>query len=251
MLRTLALAGVALTLSGSLVGQQSYTAEPTDPARGAEFRVRVENVSTAKTLKLSTGETAPAPTAPVLWVVHTNTDLLFTDGAADRGQGLESLAEEGNPEPLAQALKGKAGVVAVGAVAVPLGDMGPGPILPGKAYEFTFTGAPGQKLTLAFMFGQSNDLFYAPDGRGIALFDPNGVPLNGDVTATLVLWDAGTEVNQEPGLGADQAPRQPQPNTGAAERGTVRPVKDGYTYPRTDDVVRVTVTPVSMGLAGH
>jgi len=250
MTRTIALVGAALAVAGSVAAQQQ-SAMGGMATRGSTFRVRVENVSTDKTLKLSNGQTAPAPTAPVLWAVHGGTDLLFVDGMADRGLGLESLAEDGNPEPLVKALMSRPGVAAAGAVAVPQGDMGPGPILPGKAYEFTFTAEPGQKLTVAFMFGQSNDLFYAPDGRGLALFDALGAPLNGDVTATLVLWDAGTEVNQEPGLGSEQAPRQKQANTGTAERGVVRPVQDRYTYPRTDDVVRVTVTPVPTGMAGH
>lgn len=218
-------------------------------AKGTEFTVRVENVSTPTTLKLSNGETAPAPTAPVLWVVHTSQDPLFTKGQRDRGQGLESLAEDGDPSMLATWLRGKPGIVAVGAVAVPVGDREPGPALPGKAFELRFTAEPGQKLTIAMMFGQSNDLFYAPAGEGIALFDTGGKPLAGDIASKLVLWDAGTEVNQEPGLGPDQAPRQAAPNTGANENGTVRPVRDRYTYPAVGEVIRVTVTPgpVMMG----
>jgi hypothetical protein len=94
---------------------------------------------------------------------------------------------------------------------------------------------------LAFMFGQSNDLFYAPKDEGIALFDGSR-PITKDITSQLVLWDAGTEQNQEPGLGPDQAPRQKQPNTGQAEKGVVRLVKDSFTYPATGDVVRVTIT---------
>ncbi len=211
-----------------------------------EFTVRVENVSTTSTLKLSNGETAPAPTAPVLWVVHTGKDPVFTDGQKDRGHGLESLAEEGDPSKLATALEGKAGIVKVGAVAIPVGDMEPGPALPGKVFEMKFTASPGEKLTLAFMFGQSNDLFYAPVGEGIALFDSNGKALSGNITSKLVLWDAGTEVNQEPGLGPDQAPRQAGPNTGATEHGIVRLVKDQFTYPKVGEVVRVTVTPQPM-----
>ena len=41
-------------------------------------------------------------------------------------------------------------------------------------------------------------------------------------------------------------PRQKAPNTGAAENGvvqTIEKVKDGFHYPRTRDVLRVTVTP--------
>jgi hypothetical protein len=234
-------------LTVALLAPLTATAAAAQGAHPAtEFTVRIENVSTATTLKLSNGQTAPAPTAPVLWVVHTNRDPLFTDGARDRGQGLEALAEDGNPARLAEALRGMAGIVAAGAVNMPEGDREPGPILPGKAYQLTFSAHPGQKLTLAFMFGQSNDLFYAPYGAGIELFDASGKPLAGDITAKLVLWDAGTEVNQEPGLGPDQAPRQRADNTGADERGTVRLVSDGFTYPKTGDVIRVTVTPKPM-----
>ena len=100
------------------------------------------------------------------------------------------------------------------------------------------------------MFGQSNDLFYAPGESGIALFDAHGKPLQGDVTSQLALWDAGTEVNQEPGLGADQAPRQKMPNTGASERKPVGLVKDSFTYPPTVEVLKVTITP-SPEMAQH
>src|SRR5206468_3538220 len=64
----------------------------TGPARRTTFTVRIENVSTASTLRLSNGQTAPAPNAPGLWVVHDEPDPLFTAGAKDRDQGLERLA---------------------------------------------------------------------------------------------------------------------------------------------------------------
>jgi hypothetical protein len=96
------------------------------------------------------------------------------------------------------------------------------------------------------MFAQSNDLFYAPREEGIALFDASGKPIRGDVTSQILLWDAGTEVNEESGLGPNQAPLQAAPNTGPAENGVVRPiteVKDGFHYPTVPQVLRVTITP--------
>jgi hypothetical protein len=57
-----------------------------------------------------------------------------------------------------------------------------------------------------------------------------------------MLWDAGTEVNQAPGIGADQAPRQKMTNTGADENGVVHVVKDGFSYPETKDVLRITIS---------
>jgi hypothetical protein len=215
--------------------------------RAVQFTVRVENVSTPQTLKLSTGMTAPAPTAPILWTITDDGNPLFAAGRVDRGLGLERLAEEGNPGVLADYIKERLKAVAAsGAVTTPVGDTAAGPITPGKSYEFTVSAAPGQKLTLAFMFGQSNDWFYAPGAKGIVLFDASGKPLSRDVTGELSLWDAGTEVNEEPGLGANQAPRQVAPNTGPSERKPIRLVrqlKGEYSdkAPRTADVVRVTV----------
>ena len=75
------------------------------------------------------------------------------------------------------------------------------------------------------MMGQSNDWFYAPAESGIDLFE-NGRGISGDITSQMVLWDAGTEVDQEPGIGSDQGPRQKAPNTGVAENGVVRNAKD-------------------------
>ncbi|UCC71927.1 MAG: spondin domain-containing protein [Gemmatimonadota bacterium] len=69
-------------------------------------------------------------------------------------------------------------------------------------------------------------------------------PISGDVTSQLMLWDAGTEVNQKPGIGLDQAPRQSGPDSGAAESATVRLVDDGFTYPGVSDVINVTITPI-------
>lgn len=98
------------------------------------------------------------------------------------------------------------------------------------------------KLYMALMFGQSNDLFYAPDAAGIALFDPDGNPLSGDVTEKLVLWDAGTEANEEEGVGPNQAPRQKTANTGTTENGVVRRARDVRFYGKNAELFRVTVT---------
>jgi hypothetical protein len=91
------------------------------------------------------------------------------------------------------------------------------------------------------MFGQSNDLFYSND-RPIVLFS-GGKPVSGDMTAQISLWDAGTEVNEEPGLGANQGPRQKSPDAGTAEHESVAHVRDRYKYPRVAEVLRLTITP--------
>lgn len=233
--------------AASLDGMKESTGMKTAGGMQAQgprtFKIHVENVSTTATLKLSNGGTAPAPTSPVFWTVFTGRCPLFSVGKADQGWGLESLAEDGNPTALVAKFTGMAHHAAAGAVAVPNGDTDAGPLLPGKSFDITLTAERGQRLMLAMMFGQSNDLFYAPDPAGIALFDKQGAPITGDITKQFVLWDAGTEVNQEPGLGADQGPRQKGPNTGTDEHGMVRVVKDGFPYPTVTGVLKVTVTP--------
>jgi len=61
-----------------------------------------------------------------------------------------------------------------GHFAVPVGAAGPGPLLPGGTYEFLFHAGPGLHLSFATKFVQSNDFFYAPEGRGIAVWDDGG-----------------------------------------------------------------------------
>lgn len=138
---------------------------------------------------------------------------------------------------------------ASGVFNTPDGAGSPGPILPGQSYSFSFKAAGDARLSFATMFVQSNDLFVAPDGAGIALFNA-GTPISGDVTAMIELWDAGTEVNEEPGVGANQAPRQSGPNTGADENGVVQLVSavgDGFNYPPVADIIQVTITPTTSG----
>ncbi len=139
-------------------------------ASGAtKFTIKVENISKGEVLKLSNGKSAPFVSAPVLWVIHTGSSPIFTGGQLDEGKGLEKLAETGNPSPLVKSLTGAPRVIAVGADDHPIGATAGGPITPGQGYEFEVTAQPGQFLSTAWMFGQSNDLFYSNE-RPIALF---------------------------------------------------------------------------------
>jgi hypothetical protein len=227
-----------------MAGEEAMGEEMTDEEMMGEemmgeetsFLVRIENVGDEAQSAMTT------PFAPGVWVVHTAADPLFSAGQADRGQGLEALAEDGDPTALAAAVAGQAGVSTSGAFNTPVGATDPGPLPPGEAYEFTIVAVPGDMLSLATMFVQSNDLFYAPDGAGIALFNSDGTPVSGDVTGQIQLWDAGTEANQEPGVGPDQAPRQAGPDTGPDENGVVQIVSDEFAYPDTSSTILVTIT---------
>ncbi len=143
---------------------------------------------------------------------------------------------------LAKSLEGGKGIRSFTVFNTPVGGSAPGPITPGAAYELTISAMPGERLSMTIMMGQSNDWFYVPAESGIELFK-NGRAISGDVASQLIMWDAGTEVDQEPGIGPDQGPRQKALNTGKAENGVVHKIQDGKMYSRTSSVMRITITP--------
>jgi hypothetical protein len=215
-------------------------AKGTGDRKQVSFKVRVENIADAAGISAQDGSKYPFALSPGFYLLSNKKNLIFEDGKKASSQ-LEAQAEDGNPSLFLKKYLTRLGSINTGVFNIPVGGNMPAPIFSGGAFEFQINATPGMKLNLAFMYGQSNDLFYAPDAA-IDLFDANGNPLGGDVTDKFKLWDAGTEVNQAPGLGPDQGPRQKGPNTGADENGVVRLVNDGFTYPETKSVLRVTVT---------
>ena len=231
------LALVAVTMSAQIAVTSAM-----DQHTATKFTVRIENISSTDGQTAADGTRWPFALSPGMFVLNQKNPL-FTEGKAAKANGLEAQAEDGNPAGLVSSLEKMHHAGALhGVFNTPAGAMGPGPIGPGAAYEFSFSATPKMKLYMALMFGQSNDLFYAPDATGIALFDKKGTPLSGDVTDKLVLWDAGTEVNEEEGVGPTQAPRQKTANTGTTENGVVRRAKDVRFYGKNAELFRVTVT---------
>ncbi len=203
------------------------------------FRVRIENHS---------DETStPTPFSPGVWTVAAGSDTLFTEGTADWGDGLEELAEEGAPETLAGSLSSDDALYGSGVFDELSGSATTGKALPGEAFEFDVTASPdAPNLAFASMFGQSNNVFIGPDGDGIPLFDEQGDPLpERDVTDLVKLWDAGTERNQAPLMGPDQAPREASSGVGP-EEATIAPFSDTTrALPTADAIVDVSVSEAS------
>jgi hypothetical protein len=149
---------------------------------------------------------------------------------------------------LAKSLQSVKGIKSIVVFTTPIGAAGAGPTTPGAAYEFTISAMRGDRLSLTTMMGQSNDWFYAPAESGIDLFK-NSKAISGNITSQIILWDAGTEVDQEPGIGSDQGPRQKAPNTGKAENGVVRNAKDvkyGHAFSKVASVIRITIKPAQV-----
>lgn len=216
---------------------------PGEKDRGNGLEAIAEDGDTSKLFTVLAGSELTTSLTSVIWAVHEDTmgvGVFFTDGEADRGEGLEAVAEDGDATALAAAVEASM-VSATGVAAIPDGADSADKLFPGNSYSFTFEAAPGQFLSFVSMFVESNDLFFAPKADGIALFDDMGTPVHGQVTKYVKLWDAGTEVNEEPGVGENQAPRQAGPNTGEDENGVVRKADGGY--PPVPAIIRVTITP--------
>lgn len=184
--------------------------------------------------------------APGVWAAHTGPSPLFTPGSS-ASAGLEALSEDGMTSPMLEEAREADGVVIAGT----FGQVEAGvsydenPIAPGKSATFQFRATPGQKISLATMFIQSNDVFLGTTADGIELFDGDS-PRLGTFESELRLWDAGTEVNEEPGTGPNQAPRQAAPDTGPDEDGTVAELTgnedgSGFSYPGPSATIRLTI----------
>lgn len=81
---------------------------PTPATR--EFTVRIQNASQdGVTLQTSQGA-KPVRQSPGVWALAAGTEPLFSVGVVDRGQGLEQIAEEGNPMRLGTTIKPLSGL---------------------------------------------------------------------------------------------------------------------------------------------
>ncbi|SEM73435.1 hypothetical protein SAMN05216436_10733 [bacterium A37T11] len=110
-------------------------------------------------------------------------------------------------------------------------------ILPGETVSFTVSAGKGQRLSFAAMYGLSNDLFFAPENPGIALYTDAGEAIEGDVSASVKLWDNGTRVNQKPGAAVV--------HPGTAENKMIREVTNmddqGNSYEAASKLLKVTL----------
>lgn len=235
---------IGLALLTACYVSQLTVAVATRKTAATKFTIRVENISNPEGMTASNGEKFPFALSPGLFVLSEKNAALFSEGKAARKNGLEMQAEDGDPAGLVSSLVTMNHSSNLhGVFNTPVGAMAAGPIRPGDSFEFTVTAVPGMKMFMAQMFGQSNDWFYAPSVNGIALFDSKDNPIGGDITNQLYLWDAGTEKDEEIGIGPNQGPRQKGMNIGEAENGVVHRVKDTRWAGRNAEFFRVTITP--------
>jgi hypothetical protein len=189
-----------------------------------------------------------SPLSGVVWAVHQGDVGLFGVGSP-ASAGLERLVESGRPQPLLEQLAGADQLEQYGAEP----DDG-GVIHSGETIEFRLRAAAGDHLSLVTGYLAANDKFVATRPMGVALFDEQGEPRTGDLDWALGLFDAGTEVDEPPGLGANQFERQSLSNGGVDENELVREVHgqwQGFHYPPPEQILSVRITPVSRTRPNH
>lgn len=215
-----------------------------NPVTERTFTVTIQNVSTATTLQAGAFPDRTAPLSPGIWAVIDGGTLFTLDAQADLGT--ERLAEEGSTAEKFVALNGQSWVEAQGTFMSTGGVDGP-IIGAGETTTFTFKASPGDELQIMTMFGQSNDWFYSFFGGGLDLFDNAEDPINGDVTSELALYDAGTELDEMPGLGLTQK----ADHLATIDVGPIDPVDQvkiatsrhtTFIIPPTSSVIKVTIS---------
>jgi hypothetical protein len=219
----------------------------TDAGRSSDagpthFRVTLRNTSDGS-YRTSQGTELPVVFGPGVFAVGSGEPPLFRSGEAAT-PGFEQLAEDGMPKPAFKELEARRGFDGglFGADSATTYD--DSPLVAGKTADFVLDAVPGDRLEFAMMWSQSNDVFVATEPGGVPLFD-GGLPLVGVVTTGISLWDAGTEVNQEPGLGDSQAPRQAAPGDGQPEGGVITELisnrdASGFSYPSLADTLEIS-----------
>lgn len=215
-----------------------------DVAQIATLRMTLTNVSAPGDLQPSSGPAQDHAFAPGIVIVHDETFALFVPGEPIAYAEVEAMAEDGNPDPLKTLLATDPAVTSMQYISRQVSDTdyANAPMHPGESASTSVTVIEGQYVTVAFMVGQSNDAIIAT-GTPVAGF-VDGEPASGDWTGELGLWDVGTEVNEELGLGANQAPRQAAAGDGDAENQPVTAIDgtdgSGFGFPEVGDIAELT-----------
>ncbi len=172
-----------------------------------------EEGSTGAPLRLSSSMSVLSPS--VAYVHEGNQTPLFTNGEAiSTDNGLEELAEDGDPQLAYEYLNAMENVTAYRS------DAG---AAPGELITFTVEAIPGQRLNFATMLVATNDWFISNNQAGIELFNEDGTPKSEFDISKNYLYDSGTEFDQEVGLG-DGQPMLGNVNVAEDSNTTVRRV---------------------------
>jgi len=178
------------------------------------------------------------PLSPVLVVIYKGSvNPFYKTGENDRGEGLKDLAQQGNADILASALRLKSGMKNVYVLKEPTTTV----LLPkingaagGKVSQMLSVSA-GDRVAIATMYGFSNDWFFATTGNGV------DATVTGDVSSSIGLFDDGTAVNQFPGAGITQFNLAGTPLTESIAIQAVPNPNAFTTLPAINNFIKVTI----------
>lgn len=244
MNRLLILAGIVL-LAGCKDDCDDDMNPVTDNSR--MFRVQVENVSTTTTLEPGAMPDRSVPLSHGVWAVYNAGSLFTVDQQSD--EGTSRIAEDGVTTVKTNELNMGVTISSNGEFVAPGGPDNGAAIFMGESSTFTFEAKPGDKLQIQSMFVQSNDWFYAFRNGGLPLF-LGSTPVSGNVTSELLLYDAGTEADELPGMGSTQKPDQAPLDINIGPADSVNKVTvatqrhSSFIIPPTSGVIKITVTPL-------
>ena len=176
-------------------------------------------------------------------VYKGNENPFYKTGENDRGEGLKDLAQKGNADILAAALRIKPAVKAVYVLKAPSTTV----LLPringaaGGKVSQQLQLNPGDKIAIATMYGFSNDWFFATTGDDLNINLINSKNGSGDVSANIGLFDDGTAINQFPGAGITQFNLAGTPLSESKPIQAV-PNPNGFTtLPAINNIIKVTL----------
>lgn len=168
-----------------------------DGSPAALYEWFTETGSTGAPLRLSSSWSVLSP--GVAYVHDGNQTPLFTNGSPiTTANGLEELAEDGDPSITFDYLNAMENVTAV---------RNDGATAPGESIVYEIEAAPGQRLNFATMLVSTNDWFISNNQAGIELFNEDGTVKSEFVTYKNYLYDSGTEIDEPVGLGDGQPMR--------------------------------------------
>ena len=153
---------MAVAIAGALALGGSASAQETT------YAVTIENLTDGQ------------PFTPPVIAVHSADMHIFETGSA-ASAALAQVAENGNNEPLVDALNSASAVSAV--------VTGDGPVMPGETATLTISAPAGMYLSAAFMLICTNDGFSGVDSLML--------PASGSTTIDANAYDAGSEMNTE------------------------------------------------------
>jgi len=161
--------------------------------------------------------------SPAVVVIYTgDVNPIYALDAKDPGNGLKTLAQTGNVNPLKDALAKMPNVRNVYVA-------GNSAVYPGNKVEVQYSAYKGDKLTFATMFGYSNDWFYSTGSSVTALAAK-------DITGDIRLLDDGSAVSQFPGAGNAQYIFG---GTVIPENVNITEVGKTFPVPSVSDIVKV------------